>query len=64
MNLVSKNVQKNATTNVRMDWEFFKEKIEGAIKNGQSRDTGNAGHKTRDEDKQNTKTQYRKLKRW
>ena len=28
------------------------ENTEGAIKNGQSRDTGNTGHKTHDEDKQ------------
>ena len=29
------------------------EKTEGAIKNGQSRDTDNIGHKTQYEDKQN-----------
>ena len=32
------------------------EKTEGAVKNGQSRNTGNIGHNTQDEDKQSTKT--------
>jgi hypothetical protein len=31
------------------------EKTKGAIKNGQFRDTGNIGHMTQDEDKQNKK---------
>ena len=31
---------------------------EGAIKNGQFRDTGNIGSKTQDNDKQNNKTQH------
>jgi hypothetical protein len=31
------------------------EKTEGSIKNGPSRDTGNIGHMTQDEDKQNKK---------
>jgi hypothetical protein len=31
------------------------EKTEGAIKNGHSRDTGNIGHKTKNEDKQKLK---------
>ena len=44
------------------------EKTEGAIKNGQSRDTGNIGH-TRcrmntNKSKKQKKTQHRKLKRW
>ena len=43
------------------------EKTEGAIKNEQSRDTGNIGYtiKTQDEDKQNNKNmkQHRKLKK-
>ena len=39
------------------------EKTEGIIKNGQSRETGNIGHKTQNRDKQNKKTQHRKLKR-
>ena len=30
------------------------EKVEGAIKNGQSRETGNIGHKIQNEEKQNT----------
>ena len=38
-------------------WKW--EKTEGAIKNVQSRDTGNIGHKIQNEDKQNTV-----LKRW
>lgn len=33
-----------------------------SIKNGKSRETGNKAHKTQNEGKQNTKTQYRKLK--
>ena len=37
------------------------ENIDGAIKNGQSRGTGNIGHKTQNNDKQ-SKTQHRKLK--
>jgi hypothetical protein len=39
------------------------EKTEGAIKNGQSRDSGNIGKKTQNEVKQGRKTQHRKLKR-
>ena len=31
------------------------EKTDGAIKNGQSRDTGDIGYKTQNEDKQNEK---------
>jgi hypothetical protein len=37
------------------------EKTEGSMKNGQSRDTGNFGHKTQTEDK--TKTNQKKYKR-
>ena len=40
------------------------EKIEGTIKNIQSRDTGNTEHNVKYEDKQNNWTQHRKLKRW
>jgi hypothetical protein len=39
------------------------EKTEGAIKNGQSRDSGNIGNKTQNEVEQGKKTQHRKLKR-
>ena len=38
------------------------EKTEGAIKNGQSRDSGNIGNKTQKEVKQGKKTQHGKLK--
>ena len=34
------------------------------MKNGQSRDKGNNGHKTQNEKKQQQKTQHRKLKTW
>ena len=34
------------------------EKTEGAVKNVQSRNTGNIGHNTQEEDKQGTKTQH------
>jgi hypothetical protein len=39
------------------------EKTEGAIKDGQSRDTNIVGQKTTDEDKQNIKPRHKKLKR-
>jgi len=35
---------------------YINEKTEGEIKNGQSRDTGNIGHKTHNDDKQNKNT--------
>ena len=38
------------------------EKTEGSIKNGPSRDTGNIGHMTQDEDKQNKKHYTENLK--
>jgi hypothetical protein len=37
-------------------------KAEVAIENEQSRDTSTIWHRTQDEDKQNSKTQQRKLK--
>ena len=39
------------------------EKTEGSMKNAQSRDRGNTGHMTQNENKQNPKTQHRKLER-
>ena len=39
------------------------EKTEGAIKNGQSRDSGNIANNTQNEVKQGKKTQHGKLKR-
>ena len=38
------------------------EKIEGAIKNEQSRDTGNIGFKTQNEDKKQKKAKHKQLK--
>jgi len=38
------------------------EKTVGAIKNGQSRDTGNIGHKTQNEYKQNNQQQQKACK--
>ena len=42
--------------------QYWVEKTDGEIKNGQSKDTGNIGHKTQNKDKQMKKTQDRKTK--
>jgi hypothetical protein len=39
-------------------------KHEGTVNSGQSRATGNIGHKTQNNAKPNKKGQHRKLKRW
>ena len=44
-------------------WPWKSWLSEDAIKNGQSRDTGNIGHKTQNNDKQNKNTQHINLKR-
>lgn len=43
--------------------KYILEKTEGAVKDGQSRDTNNVGQKTTDEDKQNKKPRHKNLKR-
>jgi hypothetical protein len=44
-------------------YSLLPEKSEGAIKNGQSRDTGNVGHKAKNKDIQNKNSNTENLKR-
>ena len=63
MDRISKNVQKNANNEckngLKKNWENRRCNQDWTIQRHRQRWT----HKTQDEDKQNTKTQYRKLKR-
>jgi hypothetical protein len=47
------NHERDQKAEIAVPTSGYKKKTEGKIKNGQSRDTDNIGHKTQNKDKQN-----------